>query len=259
MDQQAGGAAEVEWTRLTAPEIQALAARPETVVILPVASVEQHGPHLATGVDLVLATGVAHRTARRLQARGIPCLVAPCLWTGLAEHHMAFGGTFTLEVESFTALLRGAARSAARHGFRRIAILNGHGGNIEAMALAATELTRELGVPVLGATYWLAAAADFAPILERQENVLHACEAETSMMLALAPDCVRMDRIEQAVPSRPFVPPPPGIKRSRAFREMTDTGVLGDPRTASREKGERLLDAAAERLAGEFGKAELWA
>jgi creatinine amidohydrolase len=249
---------EIEWARLTAPEIQALAARPETVVILPVASVEQHGPHLATGVDVVLATGVAHRTARRLQALGIPALVAPCLWTGLAEHHMDFGGTFTLDVPTFTAMLRGAAKSAARHGFRRIAILNGHGGNIEAVALAAIELTRELGVPVAGATYWLAAANEFAPLLDRQQNVMHACEAETSMMLALAPDCVRMDRIEAAVPSIPYASQPAGIRRSRAFKDMTDTGVLGDPRTASAEKGEALLNAAAEKLASELSKAEFW-
>lgn len=251
---------EVEWVRLTAPEIQARAAQEGTVAILPVASVEQHGPHLATGVDVVLCTGVALRTARRLQAvHRVPAVVAPCVWTGLAEHHMDFGGTFTLDAPTFATVLRGVARSAARHGFRRLVILNGHGGNIEATALAAIELTRELGVPVVAATYWLAAAEDFAPLLERQPNVLHACEAETSMMMALAPDCVRRDRIEEAVPSRPNVPSPPGLKRSRPFAEMTDTGVLGDPRPASAEKGEALLEAAARRLSDHLAQPSLWA
>ncbi|WP_439594388.1 creatininase family protein [Falsiroseomonas sp.] len=250
--------AEVFWARLTAAEIQARAT-PDTVVLIPVASIEQHGPHLAVGVDTVLATAVAERTARRLLAGGTPALVTPTIWSGLAEHHMAFGGTMTLDLATFSALVGGIARSVARHGFRRIALVNGHGGNTEAVASAAIELTRSLGVPVVGLTYWLANADTFGPILESQPNVMHACEAETSMMMALAPDCVRVDRIQAAVPKRFAPPAPPGFKRSRPFAEMTDTGVIGDPRTASAEKGERLLEAAAKRLAEEFSRPELWA
>ncbi|WP_203071989.1 creatininase family protein [Falsiroseomonas ponticola] len=249
---------EVFWARLTAAEIQSR-ARPETVVLIPVASIEQHGPHLAVGVDTVLATAVAERTARRLLAQGQPALVTPTIWSGLAEHHMAFGGTMTLDLPTFMALVGGIARSVARHGFRRIALVNGHGGNTEAIASCAIELTRGLGVPVVGLTYWLANADTFGAILEAQPNVMHACEAETSMMMALAPDGVRADRIAEAVP-RKFAPPaPPGFKRSRAFDQMTDTGVIGDPRSASAAKGERLLEAAAARLAGEFARPELWA
>lgn len=249
---------EVAWARLTAAEIQARAGG-NTVVLIPVASVEQHGPHLATGVDMYLASAVAERSARRLQAAGTPALVMPCLWTGLAEHHMAFGGTVTLDLPTFSALVGGVARSVARHGFRRIALVNGHGGNTEAIASAAIELTRQLGVPVVGLTYWLANADTFGAILETQPNVQHACEAETSMMMAVAPGEVRHDRIAQAVPKRAVPPAPPGFKRSRPFDAMTDTGVIGDPRTASAEKGERLLEAAARRLAEELARPELWA
>jgi creatinine amidohydrolase len=249
---------EVAWARLTASEIRAL-ARPETVVLIPVASVEQHGPHLATGVDMVLATGVAERTARRLVGEGTPALHLPCIWTGLAEHHMSFGGTVTLELDVFTGVLRGVARSVARHGFRRIAIVNGHGGNTEAVAMSAIELTRETGVPVVGLTYWLANADTFGAILETQANVQHACEAETSMVMAVQPDGVRPGRIADAIPKRAIPPAPPGFKRYRGFAEMTDTGVLGDPRAANAEKGERLLEAAAARLADELRRPELWA
>ncbi|MGX9962183.1 creatininase family protein [Roseomonas sp. F4] len=251
-------ATEVFWARLTAAEIQARATA-ETVVLIPIASIEQHGPHLAVGVDTILAGGVAERTARRLLAAGTPALVTPTIWSGLAEHHMPFGGTMTLDLATFSALIGGIARSVARHGFRRIALVNGHGGNTEAVASAAIELTRSLGVPVVGLTYWLANADTFGPILETQPNVMHACEAETSMMMVLAPDCVRADRIEAAVPKRGAPPAPPGFKRSRPFTEMTDTGVIGDPRTASAAKGERLLEAAATRLAEEFARPELWA
>lgn len=249
---------EVAWARLTAAEIQARAGA-ATVVLIPVASVEQHGPHLATGVDMWLAAAVAERSARRLAAAGTPALVTPCIWSGLAEHHMAFGGTITLDEAGFAAVVGGVARSVARHGFRRIALVNGHGGNIEAIAGAAGVLTRSLGVPVVGVTYWLANADTFGAILERQPNVMHACEAETSMMMAVQPDCVRAEHIGRAMPKRAVPPAPPGFKRHRAFAEMTETGVLGDPRAASAEKGERLLDAAAARLAEELGRPELWA
>lgn len=254
----AGTTDEVQWVRLTAAEIQARAT-PGTVVLVPVASVEQHGPHLATGTDLWLASAVAERAARRLQAAGTPALVTPCIWTGLAEHHMGFGGTFTLDEETFAAVVGGVARSVARHGFRRIGLVNGHGGNTEAISSAAISLTRQLGVPVVGVTYWLANADTFGAILEDQPNVMHACEAETSMVMALQPGCVRAEAIARAVPRRAVPPAPPGFRRSRPFAEMTDTGVLGDPRRASPEKGERLLEAAAARLAEEFGRPELWA
>lgn len=249
---------ETAWARLTAAEIQARAT-PATVVLIPVASIEQHGPHLAVGVDTLLATAVAERTASRLVAAGTPALVTPCIWSGLAEHHMAFGGTMTLDLPTFLAVVGGIARSVARHGFRRIGLVNGHGGNTEAIASAAIELTRTLGVPVVGLTYWLANADTFAAILEAQANVMHACEAETSMMMAVAPDCVRPERIAAALPKRFAPPAPPGFKRSRSFDTMTDTGVIGDPRSASAAKGERLLEAAATRLAEELARAELWA
>jgi len=250
-------AEDVFWARLTAAEIQARAT-PETVVLIPVASTEQHGPHLAVGVDTVLAGAVAERSARLLLAGGTPALVTPTIWSGLAEHHMDFGGTMTLDLATFSALVGGIARSVARHGFRRIALVNGHGGNTEAIGSAAIELTRSLGVPVVGLTYWLANVDTFGAILEDQPNVMHACEAETSMMMALAPDCVRTDRIAAAVPKRFAPPAPPGFKRSRPFAEMTDTGVIGDPRRASAEKGERLLAAAAKRLSKELARPEMW-
>ena len=95
-------ATETEWMRLTAEELRARAAE-DALVIVPVASLEQHGPHMATGVDIILASGVAARTAAGIAAAGAPVVVTPCVWTGLAEHHMEFGGTVTLDFESFPA------------------------------------------------------------------------------------------------------------------------------------------------------------
>ena len=251
---------EIEWMRLTAEELRAR-AEADALVIVPVASLEQHGPHLATGVDIVLATAVAARTARRIAASGAPVVVTPTVWTGMAEHHMEFGGTVTLGHEAFAAVLRGIVHSAARCGFRRAMLLNGHGGNAEAVAVAAGALAAEFGIKVAAGTYWHLAGDAFAPILERQQSVLHACEAETSMMLAVMPEAVRRDRLAEAhgPHSTRVEGQPPALHLRRSFRAVSESGVVGDARAATAEKGERLLEAAAERIAAMLLDPRLWA
>jgi creatinine amidohydrolase len=251
---------DVLWGRLKASQINALAAR-DACVIVPVASTEQHGPHLPTQVDCLLVGEIARRAAVAA-APLTATVVAPTVWTGLAEHHMSLGGTFTLDYATFHALLRGVCRSLTRHGFRRILLLNGHGGNVAALTVTANELAVELDAPVATATYWLLAQAAFASILERQPNVRHACEAETSMMLALAPDLVDMRLAEQAVgpTGRELaeVTSTDAAVRWRSFQVRTTHGVIGDPRAATAEKGERLLGAAAEAVARLIGNREFW-
>lgn len=249
----------IEWMRLTAAELNERAAA-GALVIVPVASLEQHGPHLATGVDIVCATAVAQRVARLLDAAGEAVVVTPCIWTGLAEHHVAFGGTVTLDYATFAAVLRGVVRSAARAGFRRVMLLNGHGGNAEAVAVAATELSVELGIAVAAGTYWHLAPEAIAPVLERQPGLMHACEAETSMMMALMPEAVRRERLAEAhgPHSTRVEGQPAALARRRSFKEVTPSGVIGDARTASAEKGERILAAVAERIAGMLRNEALW-
>jgi creatinine amidohydrolase len=239
---------ELEWARSKAGELRALAER-DAIVIVPVAAMEQHGPHLPVMVDSLLCAEVALRTARRVAAHQ-PVVVAPTVWSGLSEHHMAFGGTFTLDFPTFLALLRCLCRSLVRDGFRRIFLLNGHGGNRFALRVVVDELARELGAALATATYWEPAAGPFARILEQQPGVQHACEAETSMVLALRPELVDEVRFAEAR----FVEPPHAVTQRgghlwRSFGGRTPTGVIGDPTAASAAKGERLLDAAAEAMA----------
>jgi creatinine amidohydrolase len=251
---------EIEWMRLTAAELNARAAA-DALVIVPVASLEQHGPHLATGVDIVLATGVAHETARRIAQAGQAVVVTPCVWTGLAEHHMEFGGTVTLDYKAFAGVLRGIVRSAARDGFRRVMLLNGHGGNAEAVAVAASELTIELGIRVAAGTYWHVVPEVIAPQLERQPGLMHACEAETSMMMHLRPDSVRRERLEEAhgPHSTRVEGQPSALTLRRSFREVTVSGVVGDARVATEEKGRRLVQAIGLRMAEHLINPRLWA
>ncbi|RVT91530.1 creatininase family protein [Rhodovarius crocodyli] len=250
---------ETAWMRLTAPELRE-AALADALVILPVASIEQHGPHLATGTDTFLGGAVAEATAQKLAAAGERVVVLPVMWHGLAEHHMAFGGTITLDQPTFLAVLKGIARSVARHGFKRLMLLNAHGGNTDAIAVAVTEIGVETGLKVAGGTYWYIAPEVIGPILEDQEGLNHACEAETSMMLHVTTGTMREAELPNAhgpKTSRPAIQPK-GLAMQRSFRAITPSGVIGDARRASAEKGEKLLAAISTRLADILGDRALW-
>jgi creatinine amidohydrolase len=251
---------ETQWWNLKAPALRDLASRNANVIV-PVASTERHGPHLPTQVDCLLVGEIAARSAA-LASRSVPTLVTPVVWTGLAEHHMSLGATISLDFETFFAVLRGICRSLTRHGFRKILLLNGHGGNIAALTVAVNELAPELDAPIATATYWLLAQPAFSKILEKQANVRHACEAETSMVLALKPELVDMTLAADAVgPTSPELVNIIGtsaVHRWQSFRSRTSHGAIGDPRAASAEKGERLLQAAAEAVSALVTNPEFW-
>jgi len=250
---------EIEWMKLTASELNARAQQ-FALAIVPVASLEQHGPHLGTGVDIICANAVAQATARKLVEMNQKVVVTPCVWTGLAEHHVAFGGTVTLEYAAFAAVLRGVVKSIHRAGFKRVMLLNGHGGNAEAVAVSGSELSVEFGIPVAAGTYWHMVPEVIAPLLDRQPGLMHACEAETSMVMALMPDAVRPERLPDAHgPATSRAPgQPSALYRRKSFKEITPSGVIGDARTASVAKGEALLAAISDRIATHLASHDLW-
>src|SRR5262249_4698081 len=143
---------------------------------------------------------VCRRTAE-LVAEQRPIVVAPTVWMGLAEHHIDYGGTFSISLPTYHALLRDLCYAIVRAGFKKILIVNSHGGNTAALAALATDLTRELKAPIeTTSVYALPHRSEaFAAVLEDQKGVRHACEAETSMMMAAFPDCVRNGKIPEAV------------------------------------------------------------
>ncbi len=249
---------EVEWAKLKAGELEELAAR-EAIVVLPVAAMEQHGPHLPVMVDTLLCGEVARRGALRASGRH-PVVVAPTVWSGLSEHHMPFGGTFTLDFATFRSLIECLCRSLERHGFRRVLLLNGHGGNVAALRVVVDEL-RGLDMRLATATYWQVDPVAIADILERQSGVQHACEAETSMVMALRPELVDTSRLEEArcVDPGRVAGQAQAVHSAMKFEERTPSGAIGDPTAASAETGEKLLEAAATAVAGVLSNDELWA
>lgn len=243
------------WMDLTAEELRAKAAA-DAIVVLPVASIEQHGPHLPVGVDTILCSGVCKAAAER--ADDVDVVVAPTLWCGMAEHHMAFGGTFTFDIPTYRAVLLSLLKSIERHGFHRVLIVNGHGGNIAALTAFLPDFARETRLHVEATTYFMLAEAAFPPLLEDQKGVQHACEVETSMMMVLAPGSVREPRLAEAFGALNGLPGRPTVSRHRSFQEMTETGVIGDARRATPAKGQACLEACADALAGllrEMGRA----
>jgi creatinine amidohydrolase len=250
----------VMWKELTVEDLRARAAA-DAIVVLPVASMEQHGPHLPVGVDTILCEGVCKAGAERV-ATDVPVVVAPTLWCGMAEHHMAFGGTFTFDIPTYRAVLLAFLRSIERHGFTRVFIVNGHGGNIAALNAFLPDFAHETRLKVRAATYFELAASDLASVLEDQKAVHHACEVETSLMMVLAPDLVKRERLSEAfggvagsnAPDTWYAKP----RRFRSFKDFTPSGVNGDARRASREKGEKLLAMCADGLAAFLRDGKLW-
>ncbi len=213
--------ADLTWTAAAA------AVAEERVLLVPLGATEQHGPHLPLTTDTDIAVAVAERAARRL-----PALVAPALAFGSSGEHEAFPGTLSIGSPAAQLVLVELARSATRH-VPAVVFVSTHGGNRDALG-AATALLRSEGRTVLGwSPGW--------------SGDLHAGRTETSLMLAISPERVRMETAE-AGDRRPASVLIPIIRRD-GVRAVSENGVLGDPTGASAAEGRQLLEAAAAHLA----------
>jgi creatinine amidohydrolase len=233
-----------ELAALTTVEARAAQA---TVAILPVGATEQHGPHLSVVTDARIAEEFASRLAATL---GPDALLCPSLPYGLSEHHEAFAGTVTLTPPTFIALMLDVVASLHRQRIDKVIIVNGHGGNIDALNLVVRRARTELGVQV-ASMMWARLARDVCAAAAVGDAYGHACELETSVAMVLAPDCVRADRIAAPAPRPPAdplsAPPAAHLDVAVHFDELTTDGVYGDPTAASRELGERIVAVALER------------
>jgi creatinine amidohydrolase len=249
------GRSSVRWESLTVPDIGAL-DRDRTVLVLPLGSIEQHGRHVPVGCDTMLAQAVALAAAARPEAP--PVVVLPPPWYGFSPHHMAFTGTVTLRSETFIALVKDIAGSVLGHGFRRLVLLNGHGGNVSILDVIGSDLGHAWHgrARVASLTYFHLAAARAAEFRESAQGGMgHACEFETSLMLHLFGDSVRMGRAVTCYPDpgSPYLSTDLfGGGRARTyldFSDLSETGTLGDPALASAGKGARILEICAEEVA----------
>jgi creatinine amidohydrolase len=216
------------------------------VVIVPVGSVEQHGPHLPLDVDIVDALALAAATAEAM--RPDPVVVSPPIWSGLAHYKMGHVGTITLRFETYVAMVSDVCHSIHANGFERIILLNGHGGNRAINQAIAVKLAED-DIFILPITYWDMVQELLDAESERDHGSIgHAGEWETSLQLYLRPDLVDRSRI-QGDEERPDLSP--ATRRFTGFAERRREragGVHGDPIAGTAEKGERLLAAARDAL-----------
>jgi creatinine amidohydrolase len=228
---------------MTWPEIRRI-DRQHSVVVCPIAACEQHGHHLPTFTDTILASAVAEGVDRCDPAL---ILLLPTLWLGASHHHLRLGATLSAEVTTHAQILVDMLAPLLEDGFKRILVLNGHGGNIDTLHIALRQLQPRFRDRILsGASYWELAAKEFAAIAEGPRLEMgHACEFETSMMLHLRPELVRKEEIRNdGVASDAALR---GLYLADDMSQLTTRGCVGYPEQASAEKGQRLLQAAVSR------------
>jgi len=230
------------------------------VAVLPVATYEDHGYHLPLDVDVVLATEICERAVARIPAEAV---LIPAVTHGYSPHHMDFPGTITIRWDTFINYVKDVCLSLAHHGFTRILIVNGHGSNTAPLEMSArlTVVETEGRVLCASVNHWGVRKLREAGKQIRTSDfggTSHAGEYETSLYLALRPDLVQMDK---AVDERTPLPPsfqtdllagkrPDGSIATLMpyWSSMSTSGVRGDATKATREKGERFLEAAVEGL-----------
>jgi creatinine amidohydrolase len=236
------------------PDIKRAIESGFTTAVFAVGSTEQHGPHLPTMTDARIGDDLAERVARKLGH----ALRARTIDVGVSEHHLAFAGTISLKPETLSLILRDYVDSLVHHGFTRIIIIPSHGGNFATVrqAIEAAHKTHP-GIEVTGFTDLLALTGFLDRISARHgvpagEAGAHSGENETSMMLALEADLVAADRFAPGYIG-PLGEAEMKIIFEKGMPALTANGVLGDPRTASAEKGEDYLDRWAEFVISEIG------
>ena len=220
------------------------------VALLPVGSVEQHGPHAPLGTDCLTAEAVATRAAETGadgsdgggEGRTRTAIVGPTIPVGIAAEHRAFEGTLWVSPDTFRAYLRETVESLIANGWTRVVIVNGHGGNAPACREVAAGVTRERDASVAAFTWFDA--------IDETDDMGHGGPIETSVVWAISPELIRTDRLESARDggTARWGDWVAGVNLAIDSDEFTENGVVGDPTAASPERGEALLAAAATAL-----------
>jgi creatinine amidohydrolase len=233
------------WHEQPWPRIESLSK--DLPVVVPIGSIEQHGRHLPLIVDTAQVAAIAERAEKQL---GDSALFLPTLWLGSSDHHKDFPGTVSVSPSVYAQMIQGVTRSILNAGFWRIFFLNGHGGNEPPGAQALAELvtqddTADSAYLVLS-SWWQVGRDAIAPAKHglTTPGVSHACEYETSLMLALHPDLVSMKDVREGPPVHSGTWYDSGKFRIfRRFHRITAAGSLGKPSAATAEKGRAMLDA----------------
>ncbi|VIO71518.1 Putative mycofactocin system creatinine amidohydrolase family protein MftE [Bradyrhizobium ivorense] len=241
---------------MTFEEVSAALAQGYLTVLIPCGAIEQHGPHLPLCMDADHADALAVKVAQHLGRT----LIAPTIRVGCSAHHLALSGTISLRAETFEAICLDYCTSLARHGFRRILLFSGHIGNFPVLRDMLPRLRQRVPPDVeidafCDATAWIDGWRRAVRDAGGDPNAVggHADIAETSLMMRLRPESVRLDRFEVghlgALSEEQLQ-----LMWKNGIQSVTRNGIIGDPHGSTVEIGERCLAAIAELLAASFGK-----
>jgi creatinine amidohydrolase len=244
-----------DWADLTAPELAGLVGR-DPVVVLPLAAIEQHGPHLPLSTDLVIGRGILAHACRSLPS-DLPVLVLPEQATGSSLEHAAYAGTLTLSADTLGRVVHETAGSLARIGLRRLVVFNTHGGNKHVVDAAGLRARSDHGMLVVKAHSFRLPRPAGVDLPEKEwEHGLHGGAVETAMMLHLSPDSVRQDRVEtftslgeELMERLALLRPEGSASFSWLAHDLNRHGVTGDARLATAEMGRLLVEGYGTSLA----------
>lgn len=241
----------MSWTAVK----EALYKEPRLRIILPVGSVEQHGPHLPLSTDSVIAEHIATRVARQ-----VPCVLFPTLSIGYSLEHVGFPGTVSFTSQTFSSMIAEIADNLFETGFRTLIVINGHGGNRSILDSSITSIKHtHHDLKLYSFTILDIARKRFNEIRKSPRRIIgHADELETSMMLAIRPDLVQMSK---AVTEEPNFPPLISLESEDLAnvtygwktKEVTRSGIIGNPNFATVEAGRLLLDYVVQTISSIIG------
>ncbi len=251
----------VDYGKHTWLELRELAKRDDLVVVIPTATLEDHGYHLPIDTDVRLIETICRGAVRRFNERErAKAMLFPTAVHGYTPHHLDFPGTVSLRWNVFVESLLDCGRSLCRHGFDRILIVNGHGSNAPLVDIAARLINLEHRDGVCMASTLYLTTPESTELIEREREselggLSHACELETSLYLAIAPELVQMDKATREIPEwneNVWNDWPGGGPLSYwpHWSGFSHSGVMGDPTVATAEKGRVFLERAQEEAAG---------
>ncbi len=241
------------YEEFTWPEIREAAAQ-NRVAVLPVGTVEQHGPHLPLVTDVLTAAEMSRLAVERMPSEAI---LLPPVYYSFNEHHMDFPGTIAIEGETIVRYVSDIGRSLARHGFRKILLVNGHGSNVPFLDIAARNITNQTEAICAMVSWWNLIPKPLFSELRESEfpgGMAHGCELETSVLLYLRGDLVQMEKAEKDISFAPTeffywdLQAPSPVFFQEWFSRYSRTGTVGNPTLATREKGEKFVNAVVERM-----------
>jgi creatinine amidohydrolase len=249
------------WADLTSRDFARLAASPQVeqaVAVLPVAAIEQHGPHLPVSVDTTLVDGVIAASLPHLPAE-LPVLFLPTQQVGKSNEHIRFPGTLTLSAETLMRVWMEIGESVARAGLKKLVLFNSHGGQVSVMDIVARDLRTRCDLVVFSANWYTLPLGEqvmgqFTP--EEHRFGIHAGDMETSMMLALRPQFVDMAQARDFKSSSqdraakyPILGNGSSAKLGWQVQDYNPMGAAGNASIATPEKGRAVIDSAGRQLA----------